>query len=255
MDPRGQDVLEPMTALSFVAGNTRTLKLGFSVQVLPFRHPVLNAKMITTLDVLSGGRVIFGVGVGWMPEEFEGMAADFKTRGSVTNEHIEMFKALCTEEAPEYNGEHFQISGKRFFPRPVQKPHPPIWVGGITLPAIRRAARLGDGWLPIGLSPEELAAQRLVLRRLCEENGRVPDSVLVALSLPLHLGEPLITADGERQPLTGEPSEIVDDIHRYRDAGLEYLVLSVPSKDREYTVEAIGRFAEEVVPAGRVAEG
>ena len=88
---------------------------------------------------------------------------------------------------------------------------------GITLPAIRRAARLGDGWLPIGLSTKDLAAQRQVLRRVYEENGRGPDSVRVALSLPLHLGEPLITSDGERQPLTGEPSEIVDDIRRYRD--------------------------------------
>ncbi|MCH8185750.1 MAG: LLM class F420-dependent oxidoreductase [Chloroflexi bacterium] len=246
-DPRGQDVLEPVTALSFVAGMTKTLKLGFSILVLPLRHPVLNAKMITTLDVLSGGRVIFGAGVGWMPEEFEGMEADFKTRGSVTDEHIEMFKALCTEEVLEYTGRHFQISGKTFFPRPVQSPHPPVWIGGNSSAALRRAVRLGDGWFPIGLTPEELAAARHRLRRLCEEEGRDPDAVLLALSLPLHLGRPQRGADGGRRPLTGELSDIVDDVARYRDAGLEYLVFSVPSEDRAYTVEAIKRFAEEVV--------
>ena len=248
-DPRGQDVLEPITALSFVAGSTTRIRLGFSVLVLPFRNPVLNAKMVTTLDVLSGGRVIFGAGLGWMPEEFEGMGASFRTRGRVTDEHLEMFKALCTEEAAEYRGRHLQISGKTFFPKPLQEPHPPIWIGGRSRAALRRAARLGDGWLPNGLSAAELVEGAQQLRRLCEESDRDPDSVDLANSLPLHLGEPRRSPDGGRASLTGEITDILDDLRRYRDAGAEYMVISLPSNDRDHTVESIKRFAEAVVPA------
>ena len=243
-DPEGQNVLEPVTALSFVGGATTRIRLGFSVLVLPFRHPVLNAKMITTLDVLSGGRVDFGVGVGWMPEEFEAMSADFRTRGAVTDEQIEMFKALCTGETAEYRGVHFQISDKIFFPKPLQQPHPPIWVGGNSRAAMRRVARLGDAWLPSKFGPEEFSERKQVLRQLCEENGRDSDSVTLGLSLPLTLGEQRRAADGSRQPLSGDPSEIAADLRRYEDAGVEYLVFTVASTDGDYTVDAINRFAQ-----------
>ena len=148
-----QQVLEPITLMSFLAGHTATIKLGFNVVILPFRNPVLNAKMIATLDVLSGGRVIFGVGVGWMPEEFKAMGASWEDRGTVTDEHIEMFKALCSDGGAEYQGKHFQTSGKIFYPKPLQRPHPPIWVGGKSRISLRRVARLGQGWLPIGNQP------------------------------------------------------------------------------------------------------
>ena len=253
-DVRGQNVLEPVTTLGFIAGGTRTVKLGFSVMVLPFRHPVLNAKMVTTLDVLSGGRVMFGVGVGWMPEEFEGMGADFSARGRVTDEHLELFKALCTEEVAAYAGQHFQISGKTFFPKPLQEPHPPIWVGGGTSAAIRRTARFGDGWLPTKLSLAEFESGLQRLRQRCAEGGRRQGSVVAGLAHPLFLGTPRpavpqSTDQGGRQPLSGAPSEIIDDIRRYRDAGLEYLVVSIASADRNYTVESIKRFAGEVAGA------
>ena len=159
MDPKGQNVLEPVTTLSFVAGQTSRITLGFSVLILPLRHPVLNAKMVTTLDVLSGGRVVFGAGLGWMPEEFEGMSADYRTRGRVTDESIEMFKALCTQDAASYTGRHFRISGKTFYPKPLQKPHPPVWIGGGSRAAMRRAARLGDVWFPMTLDADDLSAQ------------------------------------------------------------------------------------------------
>ena len=245
-DIRGQDVLEPVTTLGFIAGSTRTVRLGFAVMVLPFRHPVLNAKMVTTLDVLSGGRVMFGVGVGWMPEEFEAMGAEFNTRGRVTDEHLEMFKALCTEEVAAYSGEYVQISDSTFFPKPLQEPHPPIWVGGSSPAALRRTARLGDGWLPTRLSPTEFETGLQRLRRLRAEGGRSADSVVAGLSLPLHLDAPRKTDQGERQPFSGAPSEIIGDLRRYRDAGLEYLVVIVASADRDYTIESIKRFAGEI---------
>jgi probable F420-dependent oxidoreductase len=231
--------------MSFVAGSTKTLKLGFSILILPLRHPVLNAKMISTLDVLSGGRVIFGAGIGWMPEEFEGMSADFDARGKITDEHIEMFKTLCGEDGATYTGEHFQISGKTFFPKPIQKPHPPIWIAGNSRAAMRRAARLGDGWFPISLRIEEFVKGRETLRRICEDEGRDPDSITTALSLSLSMGTLVATSDGNRQPLSGEPFQISDDVRRYEDAGLDHLVFSVTVPNRDLALDSIRRFADE----------
>lgn len=247
-NPDAQNVLEALTTLSYVAGATTRARLGISVLVLPFRNPVLNAKMVTTLDVLSGGRVIFGVGVGWMPEEFQAMGASHHERGALTNEHIEMFKALCAQDVADYQGKHFQISGMTFFPRPAQKPHPPIWVGGNTQAALRRAARLGDAWHGIRLAPAELEERRRELRLMCEQGGRSPGSVGVTLRATLQLGAPQRAQSGERTPLTGTATEVADDIRRYEEAGLEYLVLSVAARDTHATVASVQRFAEEVIP-------
>ena len=246
-DPQGQNVIEPLTSMSFVAGCTKTLKLGFSVLILPLRHPVMNAKMISTLDVLSGGRVIFGAGIGWMPEEFEGMSADFHTRGRVTDEHIEMFKTLCGEDGATYQGEHFQVSGKTFYPKPIQKPHPPIWIAGNSRAAIRRAVRHGDGWFPIGLRVEELLEGKETLREICERDGRDPDSVTLALSLSLRMGRSVSSPDGNRQPLSGAMLQISDDVRRYEDSGLDHLVFSVSIADPNIALDSIKRFADEII--------
>ncbi len=248
LNPDAQNILEALTALSFVAGATSRVRLGISVLVLPFRNPVLNAKMVTTLDVLSGGRVIYGVGVGWMPEEFEAMGASYEHRGALTDEHIEMFKALCTQDVPEYRGRHLSTEGNTFYPKPAQKPHPPIWIGGNTGLALRRSARLGDGWHGIRQTPEELSEKRDTLRRLCQEYGRDPESVQITLRATAKLGEPQRSPSGDRVPLTGQTGEIVDDLKRYQDAGLEYLVLSTAADDTDSTIHALERWADEVAP-------
>ena len=246
-DPRAQNVLESLTVLSYVAGMTDSVGLGMSVLVLPFRNPVLNAKMIATLDVLSGGRVIFGVGVGWMPEEYEAMGADYENRGAVTDEHIEIFKAASSQDVPDYQGAHYRMSGMTFFPRPVQQPHPPIWVGGNTSFALRRAAKHGDAWHGLRLSAQQVADGRRKLRSLCESNGRDPDSVAVTLRATLNMANANFTHTSGDAPFTGDPARVLDDVHRYRDAGLEYLVLSVASNDTDGTVDSIRRFADQVL--------
>ena len=145
---------EPLAALNFLAGCTNKVRLGTHVLILPYRNPVLTAKLLSTLDVLSAGRVTLGIGVGWMEEEFQALGLDtYAQRGAVTDEYIQLFKELWTKDNPEFQGEHYQISGAGFQPKPAQKPHPPIWVGGHTGPAIRRAAKYGDGWMPIGQRP------------------------------------------------------------------------------------------------------
>ena len=246
-DPRGQNVLEAVTTLAYLAGVTSTVRLGFSVLVLPFRDPVLNAKMVTTLDVLSGGRLIYGIGIGWMPEEFRAMRAPMRHRGAVTDEHLEMFKALCSQEAPEFKGAHFSTSGMTFFPRPKQQPHPPIWVGGRSKAAMRRAARLGDGWLPNGILPTELAAMRLKLRRMCEQNGRNPDDVGIGVCAAVRIGDLHSTQDGARVPFSGDIAAFANDVGSYREAGVELLVLSVAAPDTDATIDAVKRFAADVI--------
>lgn len=141
-----ENILEPVTTLSYLAAITTRVHLGFSVLVLPYRHPVLNAKMLGNLDVFSGGRLIVGVGVGWMEEEFVALGADYAHRGQVTDEHIMLMHNLWSRDEPEFAGEHYQLSGMTMYPKTHQRPHPPIWTGGISPSALRRAARLGDGW-------------------------------------------------------------------------------------------------------------
>ena len=246
-NPAGQNVLEAITTLSYLAGLVPTVRLGFSVLVLPFRDPVLNAKMITTLDVLSGGRVNFGLGVGWMPEEFRAMAASYSSRGRTADDHIRAFKALCSQTGPYPAEVEARMAGMVFFPPPVQQPHPPLWVGGNSRAAMRRAARFGDAWHSIRLSPAEVTAQGQVLGQLCADYGRRPDQVQLSLQAMLALGESKITPTGEREPLSGTPGQIRDDLKRYQAAGLDYLVLSVSAPSEQAALDDIEIFAGEVV--------
>ena len=238
------DIFEPFTLMSYLAAITQRVRLGISVQVVPYRHPVLNAKMLTTLDVLSAGRIIVGVGVGWMKEEFQVLDADYDNRGTVTDEHIEIFRVLCTEEDPSYHGQHYNFEGVKLRPKPVQKPHPPVWVGGNSAPARRRAALLGDGWHAVGLCPEEMTMLRSdVLRRRAEAGMPTASFVTSVLTTLQFTDEPLPQG---RTPMTGNTQQIIDDVKRYQGAGVDLLPLS-PWVDFEVVCQQIERFATEVM--------
>ncbi|HZX85706.1 MAG TPA: TIGR03619 family F420-dependent LLM class oxidoreductase, partial [Reyranella sp.] len=149
--PGTGDALETFSILGVVAGATEKLRLVTSVLVLPYRNPVLTAKMVASLDVLSGGRVTLGVGVGWLKEEFEALdSPDFERRGAVTDEWIAIFKQLWSRSPASFDGKFYKYTDIRCEPFPLQKPHPPIWVGGHSKAALRRTARHGDGWHPVG---------------------------------------------------------------------------------------------------------
>src|SRR5499425_3223703 len=163
--PGQGDVLDQLSLMAFVAAKTRRLRLVTSVMIVPYRNPVLTAKALATIDVLSKGRVTLGVGVGWMREEFEALGApDFDRRGAVTDEYIRIFKTLWTQSPASFEGEFYRFAPLKCEPLPVQKPHPPIWIGGHSQYALRRVARLGDGWHPVGgiaavpLRPAEMRA-------------------------------------------------------------------------------------------------
>jgi probable F420-dependent oxidoreductase len=171
--PGGGDALETFSILGVVAGATERLRLVTSVLVLPYRNPVLTAKMVASLDVLSGGRVTLGVGVGWLKEEFEALdSPEFDRRGAVTDEWITIFKQLWSQSPASFTGQFYAYDDIRAEPFPLQKPHPPIWVGGHSKAALRRTARHGDGWHPVGaiaaspLPPQEMRAHLDTLRFL-----------------------------------------------------------------------------------------
>ncbi len=171
-------VFECLATLSFLSALTTRVKIGMGVLVIPYRNPVLAAKMLATIDVLSGGRIIVTAGVGWLKEAFTALDADYEHRGKVTDEYIELMKVIWTDPQPRYDGEHYTLEpGLEFHPMPVQKPHVPIWVGGVSAPALRRAATHGTGWLGVYQTLEDTAGmhERLTdhLRRPRPRSRRV----------------------------------------------------------------------------------
>ena len=152
-----QPFFEPLSVLNFLAGCTERIRLGMHVLIIPYREPVFTAKILATLDALSGGRLTLGAGAGWMGEEFAALGlSNFAERGAVTNEYLLLFKELWTKENPEFHGKYVKVSDIGFLPKPLQRPHPPIWIGGHSLAALRRVALVGDGWMPIALRPPSL---------------------------------------------------------------------------------------------------
>jgi len=220
---------EQLIEMAFVAAKTKRLRLVSSVMVVPHRPAVLTAKMLSTIDVLSGGRLTLGIGAGWLKEEFEAIQApDFAQRGKVTDEYIKAFIELWTNPAPRFAGEHVRFDGIVLEPKPVQKPHPPIWVGGESAAALRRTARLGDAWYPIGTNPANpldslprFKTQVARLRKMTAEAGRKPESVGLTLRVTV-FGEsaPAKADDGARRLFSGKPAELAADIRALRDLGV-----------------------------------
>jgi probable F420-dependent oxidoreductase len=244
---------EPLTAMSYVAGRTSKLRVGVSVLILPYRNPVVTAKVLATLDVLSNGRVTLGIGVGWMEEEFQAIGLDtFHARGAYTDECVAIYRELWTSESPSHRGKFHQFSNIRCEPRPVQSGGIPIWVGGHTPPAVRRAARLGDGWQPIvqrppaDLPPAEMKVKIGELQRGAEAAGRDPAAITIALGASVQFTAGL--EGSGRHLFTGRPDQVVETIKRYQDIGVQDFRIDFPSPSPEAMLGAMERFATDVRP-------
>jgi probable F420-dependent oxidoreductase len=248
--PGGGDALEQLALMAFVAGQTRTLRLVSSVMILPYRNPVVTAKALATVDVLSGGRVTAGVGVGWLREEFDALAApDFDRRGAVSDEYLRIFKLLWTESPASFRGDFYRFEGVRCLPRPVQRPHPPIWVGGHSPAALRRTARHGDGWHPVGanpavpLPPAELAALLGELHRLARAEGRDPSAIAVCYKAPVYDADRARGDGPGRLPFTGSADAIASDIAAFARLGVGEIVFDFRSERLDESLERMERFA------------
>lgn len=251
------EAMELLPLLGFLASATSSLRLLTSVMVIPYRQPVVTAKMIATIDVLSGGRVTIGCGAGWMEEEFVAVGAPpFAERGKVVDEYLTVFREIWTSEAPRHDGAYVRFGDIASLPHPVQKPHPPLWIGGESGPALRRAARLGDGWYPIGNNPRfpldtlpRYEAGVLRLKAAAEQVGRDPASLTLAYNPPWFRGpcDP-VTVEGERRLFTGGADDIRSDIAALETLGVEHLMLTFEGRDRATTLQHLESFADQFIP-------
>mgnify|MGYP003394237746 CR=1 FL=1 len=255
-DPSGA-CMEQLSLLSFLAGITSSAKLLTSVMVLPHRPPVLTAKMLATIDVLSNGRLIVGCGVGWMREEFEAIGApSYDERGAVGDEYLRAFKELWTSDNPTFEGKYCRFENVTFAPKPVQQPHPPIWIGGESAVALRRAGRFADAWYPIGSNPRfpvgtpaQFAEYATKVKHQAREAGRDPSSLAFAYSSNWYTDqEALLLPDGQRRSLTGTPQQIADDVKRYEDLGVRHMMVNLQGNTVAHTLERLQHFAERIMP-------
>jgi probable F420-dependent oxidoreductase len=248
--PGQGDALEQLALMAFVAAKTSRLRLVSSVMILPYRNPVFTAKALATIDVLSRGRVTVGVGVGWLREEFEALdAPDFERRGSVSDEYLRIFKLLWTTSPASFAGEFYQFTDVQCLPLPVQKPHPPIWIGGHSRAALRRAARLGDGWHPVGanpavpLGPDDLRASLDELARLTDAQGRDPKTLTISYKAPVYDTDKPI-AGRDRRPFAGSVEQIHEDIDAFGQLGVSELIFDFRSERLDQSLERMERFAK-----------
>ena len=253
----GGEVLEPLALLAYLACATKKARLLTSVLVVPYRHPVLAAKLLSTIDVLSNGRVIAGIGTGWMAEEFPPVGAPpFAERGKVTDEYIAAYREMWANGEPSYKGKYVTIENILFSPRPVQKGGIPIWVGGESEPALRRAARIGDAWYPIGCNPrhpldtlERFKTGVSAVKRYAEEAKRNPAKVGITYWAVWQGGGKRAKADdGAPMLFSGGADEIAADIEAFRKLGVSSLLFNFYRGDLQKSLDAMAWFAEEVMP-------
>ena len=242
----------PMAMLSYMSATTSRVTLGTSVLVLPYHNPVELAKYAATLDQMSGGRVVLGVGAGAMTEEFEALGIPMRDRGSLTNESIAVMRELWTNHAPEYHSRRWEFSDLRFSPKPVQ-PSIPLWVGGSSQGALRRTARMGDGWHPTGLSPEEFVLGRQEIAQLASAAGRDPSTIAMSARIEVEVhGRPSSQRAASRFRLPGDdPGAMRAGIEAYREAGVDHIVLALNSGDIAALRRSMSIIADQVLPAFR----
>jgi len=252
------ECLDVLSTLAFLAGCTQRVRLLSSVMVVPHRPAILTAKIIATADILSEGRMVVGVGAGWMKEEIEALGAPYAERGKVTDEYIAAFRELWTSPRPEMNGRYVDFGNILFEPKPYAKPHPPIWVGGESEPAMRRAIRLGDGWYPASSNPinrldtaSRVAAAMAAFKGMCEQAGRDPKSVSLAHVVLWPVSWTAEEAlSGGRRTFTGTIDQMREDAATLAAAGIGDVNVSIPAPTVQETLDKMERFAREVMGKG-----
>jgi probable F420-dependent oxidoreductase len=246
--PPDKPFLDSFTCLAFLAGCTEKITLGISVLVLPYRHPLYWTRVAVSIERLARGRLIMGVGIGWMQEEFAALGIPFKDRGKMTDEQLEIISRLWKEEHISFNGQFYRFQDLAFYPKPIQQPRIPIWVGGEGIHAQRRTAKYGDAWFPyyIEITPAELRTGYDNVLSLASEAGRDPEQILFTCCRQVEVTHQ--PAPQDERYLRGTPEQLVEALRAYAEIGVDHLALQfiVPRwPDRK---EQIERFAHEVMP-------
>jgi probable F420-dependent oxidoreductase len=247
---------EQLIGMAWVAAKTERIRLVAAVLVVPHRPAVLAAKMLATLDVLSSGRLVVGIGAGWLKTEFDAVVTTpFPERGAVTDDYIDAFRVLWTEASPKFSGRYTRFDGIVLEPKPVQRPHPPIWVGGEGPAALRRAARVGDAWYPIGSNNAHLLdtlprldAGIARLRKAVAAQGRDPNSVGVAFRVKRYgAAVPPVASDGQRRLFSGSEADITADFRALRDLGVTAIDIDFGRPDASAVIAEMRRFKQAVI--------
>lgn len=217
--------LDPLDTLTYAAAVTSTIKLGTSVLDMPYYNPVMLARRLTTIDVLSKGRLVVGLGVGWSPDEMQAAGADMKVRGARADEFLQVMKAIWTNDPVEHHGKHFSLPKSHIGPKPVQKPHPPIFLAAYTQPAMRRVATMADGWNPAGVPIDAMAYMFGAIRQMAEDAGRNPAELRMIVRANCHITDAAIP--GERFVFVGSVEQIRQDIAACEKIGAEEVFLEL----------------------------
>lgn len=247
---------DPFSVLTYIAARTTRVQLGTGVIVLPYRHPLWTAKAIATADVLSRGRILFGIGVGWMEDEFTALQLNtFHQRGKVADEQLEIFERAWRDQHVSYDGQFYKFHDVSVTPKPVQKPGPPIVVGGNTEAALRRTIRYAQGWHALSLLPDELQTLNGRLQGMARDAGRseaIPVSMLIAVRLtkePVDLKS--LDDDDRRSALSGTPEQVVAQLRAYEQAGLQHLMTFASTEESILANDPVAGaevFLQEVAP-------
>ena len=246
---------DPFTTLAWLAGRTRRIELGTTVVIIPYRSPLLVARMGANLDVLSGGRFILGVGVGWAQQEFDVLGVPFHQRGAMTDDYLAAIKTLWTDQIASHEGPFVSFANVRSTPMPVRSPHPPIWVGGSSDAALRRAVRLGDGWHPIRIRVDWLRDRGLPrLREIAEREGRPVPALCPRIRFKITDSS---ADDADRVAGQGTLDQIRGDLQSLEALGAEYVLLDTYFDDPEATTDhqaawhMLATLADKVLDLGR----
>ena len=224
---------DPFTTLAWLSGITETLELATTVAILPYRHPLQLARVSANLDRISNGRFILGVGVGWAREEFEALGVDFSERGAIANDYLAAIKTLWTEERASYDGAFVSFRDVQTAPKPVRDPHPPIWVGGSSQAALRRAVRYGDGWHPIHVRTDWLEAKGLPrLRQIADTEDRAMPVLCPRIKLTL---TPNPLPESDRVAGEGSIDQVRRDFETLEALGASHVLLDTFTGDLEAT--------------------
>lgn len=227
------DMLDPFLGLSYVAAETRRIRLGTGVCLVPERNPLVTAKEVATLDKLSGGRFDFGVGIGWLEEEFTALGVPWQRRAARTREYLEVMKKLWSEGAPEHQGEFCRFPKVRSYPKPVQRPHPPIIFGGESEAALKRVGEVGDGWFGVNVTPEAAKTHIAAMRRYAGDAGRDADALHYSVSIGI-----------------GAPLDL-DTVKQFADLGVHQVIVGGFAADAEELRRTLEQLAKEIVTPAR----
>ena len=248
-----EHMLDPLAVLPWLAAATERVSLGTSVVILPYRTPIPVAKLLASVDVLSGGRLIVGVAIGWMEGEFAALGVPFKERVSRSEEAITLMKTLWTDESPKLDTARHHLSGLQVSPMPLRKPRPPIWVGGMSEPALRRVARFGDGWHATGATPETFRQGKQTVMKFWREEGRTGDPVWSSRLALFIDGVHEWAVDEKclrgRHPVKGTPKQVTGQLAEYQRLGMDHVALEISYSTYPAIMETIDIIAEVVKPA------